>query len=247
VSRVVDLRVDLIDDGANVRPFADAGLQSSLAELGMLQPITVARDGRRYRVLYGHRRLAAARALRWETVPAIVSRDVPERLGLAQVAENIDRRGLSPLAIARALQAELEAHPELTQAQLAERLGRTAVYVSNKLALLRLPDEVQERIQAGELNEHLAIRQRRRLEDGRGRPRIVSEPDEEGRSRSINIEIGSTGHGPRKGVFSIGVEHDSRTVDLVVEDRDRRIFLTLTPEEAKLLGRRFTQAWEAIA
>jgi ParB/RepB/Spo0J family partition protein len=245
------LRVDLIDAGTNVRETTDEGLVASIRRHGVLQPIVVRRTGRRYEVVMGHRRLAAARRLELETVPALVEETVHDDQVLRQVVENVERRAMNPLDIARALKAHLDEHPGTTKRALAEAMGkpgaRGQVWIANKLALLNLDDATQERIEAGDLPEYLAIKQRARLGDGRGRPRAVSLPDDEGRSKSILVEIGSDGHGPRKGLFSIGVEHDARTVDLVVEDRDRRIFLTLTPTEAKLLGRRLTQAWEAIA
>jgi ParB/RepB/Spo0J family partition protein len=250
MTAVQQLPLDRIDDGTNVRRKVDAALRASMAEHGLLQPITVARvAGRRYRVLYGHRRTAAARALGWETIPAIVS-EAGDHLPITQVVENLDRRGLNPMEIAEALQASLDADPDLTRTDLARMLGRKLPWVSAKLALLRLPDDVQQRIRAGELNDSVAIRQRARLNDGRGHPRVISEPDEAGRSKSINVEIRGSYRGAgadRQGLFSIGVDHGERSVDLVVEQGDRRVFLTLSPEEAKLLGRRLTQAWEAVA
>ena len=251
MSQVHDIRLDLVDAGPNVRHKVDDALKASLAEHGLLQPITVQRAGRRYEVLYGHRRTAAARSLGWETIPAIiVSRPDAAELPVRQVIENLDRRGLNPMEIAEALQATLEADPTLTKRDLARRVGRHPSWVSSKLALILLPQEIQDRVRAGELKDYLAIRQRPRLEDGRGRPQVVSDPDETGRSRSINVEIrpkrGGVG-GAERGLFSIGVDHTERIVDLVVERGDRRVFLTLSPDEAKLLGRRLTQAWEAVA
>jgi ParB/RepB/Spo0J family partition protein len=247
---VREIPLDIIVTGRNVRDKTDAGLVDSIARHGVLQPITVRARGKRFEVLMGYRRLQAARELGLESIPAIVDGQEHEDLILRQVAENVHRKAMNPMEVARALQAYLEAHPDLTKRELGEAMGyngqTAATFVSNKLALLRLPDEIQERIERRELAEHLAIKQRARLNDGRGHPKVIGDPDDDGRSRSIGLELGRT-PGGRPGRVTIGVDHVGRQADLVVEVGELRLYLTLEPREAKLLGRRLTQAWEAIA
>lgn len=247
-----ELAVSMIDDGTNVREATDAGLVASIRRHGVLQPIVVRRAGRRYQVVMGFRRLAAARRIGLATIPAVIEDAPRDDEILRQVAENTDRRAMNPIDVARALAAYLDAHPGTGKAELAAAMGRPgptgAVWIANKLALLRLDEETQGRIEAGELPEYLALRQRARLGDGRGQPRVVSLPDEDGRSRSIVVELGDQAGRGTNGLVVIGVDHGIRRVDLVVEDgADRRLALTLSPAEAKLLGRRLTQAYEAIA
>jgi ParB/RepB/Spo0J family partition protein len=247
---VREIPLDIIVTGRNVRDKTDAGLVDSIRRHGVLQPITVRAKGKRFEVLMGHRRLQAVRELGLDTIPAIIDGQEHDDLILRQVAENVHRKAMNPMEVARALEAYLVAHPDMTKRELGEAMGYSgqtaATFVSNKLALLRLPDEIQERIERRELAEHLAIKQRARLGDGRGRPQVISEPDEDGRSRSIGLELGRT-PGGRPGRVTIGVDHVGRQADLVVEVGELRLYLTLEPREAKLLGRRLTQAWEAIA
>jgi ParB/RepB/Spo0J family partition protein len=242
--RLMEISLDEIEDGPNIRE-ADAGLRRSVLEHGILQPITVAWRGGHFEVLYGHRRLAAARAARLSTIPAIVE-PVPADLAIRQLVENLDRRGVNAIDQARAMRTALDADPELTGEILAKRLGRRSSWVSNRLALLNLPEWTRAKIASGALSPSVALRARPRLNDGRGRPRVVSLPDEAGRSRSLEVGIGDR-MGGRHAHVSIGVDHDTGSIDLVAEAGDNRILMTLSAEEARVVGRRLTQAYEALA
>jgi len=152
--RLVDLHVDLIDEGANVRAAAsqDLGdLAESVTALGVLQPITVApAPGGRYRLQYGARRLAAARQAGLATIPAIVRppADRGRRL-LAQVVENLQRRDLTPSEEARAFRDLHQAG--YTQTQIAAHAGRSQGAVSKRIKLLLLTDRALAAVDAGEL------------------------------------------------------------------------------------------------
>lgn len=233
-----------LEDGPNVRARADAGLRKSILEHGVLQPITVAWQGDHFEVLYGHRRLAAARAAGLKTIPAIVE-PAPRALAIRQLAENLDRRGLNQMDVARGLKSALEADPDLTKEALAARFGRKPSWVSQKLALLELDPELQQRIEDGTVNAYAALKHRPRANDGRGRPQIMPLPTEEARSRSIEIPIGAQ-HRGKGSKLSVGIEHGSRLVDVVVEVGEQRLFLGLSITEARLIGRRITQAAEAL-
>ena len=239
---LTQLSIDSVDDGPNVRRVVDKGLRQSIREYGVLQPIVVVPVGDRYEVLYGHRRLAGARAAGHRMIPALVQERRPRDLGLHQLVENVDRRELDPIDIAHAIQAALEENPGLTKERLAARLGRKSSYVSNKLALLRMSEDVQERVKTRELPEHVAIKQYRpRVDDGRGRPRIIPLESEHGNSASVEVNFDH-------GKATIGVDRDERHVELLLFDTfGRSTAITLSPHEAKLLGRRLTQAYEATA
>jgi ParB/RepB/Spo0J family partition protein len=238
-----DLPLRLIDAVDNVREETDGGLVESIRRHGVLQAITVRRVGRRYRVVMGHRRVKAARIVGLTEIPAHIEDVEHDDQVLRQVAENVHRRAMNPIDVARALQAYLDAHPGVTKAQLGARMGFHAryasVWVANKLALLRLPEDVQARVEARELNESIALKQRPNLGDGRGHPRVIPEY-EQGASASVKVPLAT-------GICVLGVDRDERTVDLILGDRIRSVTVTLSPAEARLLGRRLTQAWEAVA
>lgn len=244
-AKVVRVRADRILLVENVREHVDEGLTSSIAEHGLQQPISVfATGGGWYQVFLGHRRAAACKALGWERIPAIV---VPRPANLArhQLVENLHRRGMTGIEIARALRDDLTANPSLTLEDLARMTGRSQAWVSNKLSLLDLPAEIQERLERREISELRAHAMRKvtTAVASTGRPRTLAPADDgSGRSRSVVVPLGTT-----TGTATIGVDPVGGTVDLVVQDaRGHGVFLVLLPEAVRLLQRRLGQAYEAV-
>lgn len=243
-AQLLQVRLDLLDDGPNVRRRADADLKRSIAEHGVLQPITICRRGERYEVLYGHRRTAAARALRLETIPAILVA-APDDLPIRQIVENLHRRAVDPLDIGRALRAHLEANPGLSRTDLAKALGRSLPWVSGKLELLELEAETQRRVAAGELSEANAIAGRReRVRFAEGRPRTLPGL-EEGRSRSISVPLGLAPN-RRPITATVGID-ETGAVDLVIDNgQGSSTMVSLDGAAARLLARRLAQAAQAV-
>lgn len=128
-------------------------LKRSIQEKGVIQPIVVRRlEGGRYQIVIGERRWRAVKEAGMETIPAIV-RDVSsveEMIELALV-ENIQREDLNPIDEANAYKVLME-ECNLTQEEVAKRVGKDRSTIANLLRLLKLPDEVQERILDGELS-----------------------------------------------------------------------------------------------
>jgi ParB family chromosome partitioning protein len=127
-------------------------LSESIKEDGVLQPVVVRRQGDRYQLIMGERRLQAARLAGAASVPVIV-KDVKEvdSLRLALV-ENIQREDLNAIEVANAYR-ELVATYGLSQAELAGLVGRDRSSVANTLRLLNLPDEAQKMIVEGRITE----------------------------------------------------------------------------------------------
>jgi ParB/RepB/Spo0J family partition protein len=258
MSTLRDVRVALIDDGRNVRkPLrnparskADQTLAKSIKRHGVLQPITVRAKGNRYVVVMGFRRLAAARHLGLETIPAVVETAPLEETILRQVAENVERKAMNPVEVAKALARYLEEHPDVTKHELGVMLGKegqyASVWVSNKLAMLNLEPALRQKVEAGSLSESQAIQARKTLGYGRGRPRVIPKETEHEPSRSIEVPIGRFARSQMQGTVDIALQRASGHVEVTVHRGDRGLFLTLTPEEAKLLGRRLQQAGEAL-
>lgn len=145
-----------IDVEDNVR--ADVGdveeLAASIRELGVLEPVKVRARGDRFLLVFGHRRLAAAKAAGLKAIPAIVDHrpQPPARRTVEQLVENLQREDLNALEEARALRAILDAEKGLSQAELARRLGRSQPWIANTLALIRQPVAVQEAIASGRVS-----------------------------------------------------------------------------------------------
>ncbi len=126
-------------------------LARSIRERGVIQPVLVRplEDGR-YQLVAGERRLRASRLAGAGTIPALVQDlDDDESLVIALV-ENIQRADLGPLEEARAFQSLIEEF-DLTQDEVARRVGRSRPAVANSLRLLKLPESVQKDLAAGRL------------------------------------------------------------------------------------------------
>ena len=138
-------RLDFDDQG--LRELAD-----SIREKGIIQPLAVNRTSpNSYHLILGERRLRAARLVGLETVPAIVHEiDSAQELIELALIENIQREDLNPVEEAEAYRALIDTCL-LTQEQIASRVGKDRSTVANALRLLRLPEEVQEMLRAGEL------------------------------------------------------------------------------------------------
>ena len=127
-----------------------AELVHSIKEFGLLQPIVVrpAKDG--YELIMGERRWRAAAKAGLKTIPAIVRATSDTNMLRDALLENIHRVQLNPLEEAAAYQQLLEEF-EVTQGELAERLGRSRPVITNTIRLLALPLSVQRRVAAGVL------------------------------------------------------------------------------------------------
>ena len=128
-----------------------AELADSLREHGLVQPIVVRSRGDRYQLIAGQRRLAAARMLGWEQLPARVL-DVEDRQ-MAEIAivENLQRRDLDALEKAASFKHYI-ATWGCTQEELAKRLSSDRSHLANLIRLLELPDSVQQKLREGKLS-----------------------------------------------------------------------------------------------
>ena len=125
-------------------------LAASIRASGVLQPIVVRPRGDRYEILVGERRWRAAREAGLGRVPAIVREATDaEAIELALV-ENLLRENLNPLEEADAYH-RLMAQFGWTQEELAQRIGKDRASIANVLRLRRLPQVIQNDLQAGRL------------------------------------------------------------------------------------------------
>ncbi len=128
-----------------------AGLARSIAELGVLQPLLVRHDGDRFELIAGERRLRAAQLVGLDRVP-VVLRQADDKDSLEQaLVENLHREDLNALEEAAAYR-QLHDDFDLTQADIAERVGRSRSAVANTMRLLGLPQEVQRLLLDGALS-----------------------------------------------------------------------------------------------
>ena len=131
------------------------GLAQSIAENGLLQPVTVRREGGVYYLVAGERRLRACRLAGIREIPAIISDCEPEDSAVLALLENVQRRDLHMFEQANAI-VNLLREWQLTQEEAARRLGMSQSYLANKVRLLKLSAEEQEEIVRHKLSERHA-------------------------------------------------------------------------------------------
>lgn len=124
-------------------------LADSIKTLGLIQPITVRKvDGGKYQIISGERRFRASKLAGLEMIPAYI-RDASEQ-GMLEMAivENIQRENLDPIEVALSYQRLID-ECNLTQEQMAQRVGKKRTSVTNYLRLLNLPAKVQHDLKVG--------------------------------------------------------------------------------------------------
>ena len=124
-------------------------LTSSIRTLGLIQPITVRKTAEdRYQIISGERRYRACILAGMDMIPSYV-RDADDQ-GMLEMAivENIQRENLDPIEVAMSYQRLID-ECSLTQEQMAQRVGKNRVSVTNQLRLLKLPAKVQHDLKVG--------------------------------------------------------------------------------------------------
>lgn len=120
-------------------------LASSIKEHGVFQPIIVKRSIKGYEIIAGERRYRASKLAGLTSIPAIVRDFTDEQMMEIALLENLQRENLSAIEEAQAYQNLLN-NLNLTQEELASKVGKSRSHITNMLGLLRLPMQVQEMV-----------------------------------------------------------------------------------------------------
>lgn len=130
-------------------------LKTSLKAVGLLSPIVVVKRGRGYETVAGHRRLLAARELKWPSIRAFVYPEGWEDADAAMLHENIVREQLNAAEEA-VFFAQLLEKRKLDEAGLCALVKRSPDYIGDRLELLRRDPEVFEALRKGKINYSVA-------------------------------------------------------------------------------------------
>jgi ParB family chromosome partitioning protein len=148
---VTEIRPNPFQPRKSFTPEALDELKNSIAEYGVLVPIIVRRREDGYELIAGERRWRACAALLRATVPAIVrASDDRQTLEFA-IVENLQRENLNPLEEAAGFAHLIEEY-DLTQEEVARRLGKSRPAVANTLRLLGLADSIKTMLIDGRLS-----------------------------------------------------------------------------------------------
>jgi ParB family chromosome partitioning protein len=126
-------------------------LKQSILEHGILQPIIVRKSIKGYEIVVGERRFRAAKEANLEKVPVVVRELSDQQMMELAVLENLQREDLTPIEEASAYQMLMQ-KLDLTQEQLAKRLGKSRPHIANLVRLLSLPPKIQELISSGKIS-----------------------------------------------------------------------------------------------
>jgi ParB family chromosome partitioning protein len=126
-------------------------LSESIRTHGVLQPLVVRQVGERFQLIAGERRLRAARQAGLSAVPVTVVDFNDQQVLEAALVENIQRADLNPIEKAQGFKEYLSRY-QMTHEQLAARLGLGRATITNLVALLDLPAELQELVRVGQLS-----------------------------------------------------------------------------------------------
>jgi ParB-like partition proteins len=138
-------------------------LQNSIAKQGLLQPIIVRMvDDEAYEVVAGNRRFAACKQLCWKRITCHVLELDDKEAFEVSLTENLEHNTLNPIEEAKAYRRYVESHGWGSVTDLAQRIGKSHSYISNRIRLLTLPQDILDQIvrwrtNAGTIQEVLAV------------------------------------------------------------------------------------------
>jgi ParB family chromosome partitioning protein len=121
-------------------------LKESILRYGVIQPVLLRKMGNTYQLIAGERRLRATQLAGIKTIPAIVRKLSDEDAGMIALIENLQRKDLDFLEEAEGYKKMIEQF-QMTQEEMAKRLGKSQAYIANKIRLLNLPPRVKKLIE----------------------------------------------------------------------------------------------------
>ena len=156
VGNIVEIPIEDIYPNANQpRTYFDEKALEELSEsikvLGIIQPITVRKDGNKFEIISGERRYRASKLAGLSTIPAYVRLVNDQELLEMALVENIQREDLDAIEVALTYQRLLE-EIGLTQEALSHRVGKERSTITNSIRLLKLSPDIQQSIRNGDIS-----------------------------------------------------------------------------------------------
>ena len=135
----------------------DDALISSIKEHGLLQPILIRPLSHGFEIVAGHRRFHACKSLRWRHIPCKIREMSDKQAYEIQLTENIQRKTMKPIEEAEAFRRYVIDFGWGGVSELAKKIGMSEVYVSHRIQLLKLPNDIKEQIFNNRLNVSQAL------------------------------------------------------------------------------------------
>lgn len=171
VGNIVEVAIeDIYPNPTQPRTYFDEKALNELAQsiknLGVIQPITLRKEGEQFEIISGERRFRASKIAGLTSIPAYIRLVNDQELLEMALVENIQREDLDSIEIALTYQRLLD-EIGMTQENLSQRVGKDRSTITNSIRLLRLSPDIQNAIRSGEISA------------GHGRAIISLENDEQ--------------------------------------------------------------------
>lgn len=155
-TKVISVAISKIspDPGQPRKTFNDESLEElalSIKEHGIIQPLIVKKDGGNYLIIAGERRYRAAEKIGLKELPVIVRDFNEQKAREISLIENLQREDLNAIEEAQAIKELMEAY-DLTQEEIAKKLGKARPSIANSVRLLNLPESLQDAVKTGVLS-----------------------------------------------------------------------------------------------
>lgn len=126
-------------------------LATSIKNCGVIQPIIVVKRNNRYMIIAGERRWRASRMVGLKTIPAVIREYTEQEISEIAIIENLQREDLNPIESALAIN-DLKEKFNMTQEEVADKIGKSRSAVTNTLRLLTLPEELIDLVRNNKLS-----------------------------------------------------------------------------------------------
>lgn len=156
VGNIVEVNIeDIYPNATQPRTYFDEkalnDLAQSIKNLGVIQPITLRKDGERFEIISGERRYRASKLAGLKSIPAYIRLVNDQELLEMALVENIQREDLDAIEIALTYERLLD-EIGMTQENLSQRVGKERSTITNSLRLLKLSPDVQNAIRSGAIS-----------------------------------------------------------------------------------------------
>ncbi len=135
----------------------DESLIISIREHGLIQPILIRPLSHGFEIVAGHRRYQACKSLRWRFIPCKIREMTNKQAFEIQLSENIQRKSMDPIEEAEAFRRYVIDFGWGGVSDLAKKIGKSEEYVSHRIQLLKLSEEIKNKIVSNRLNVSKAI------------------------------------------------------------------------------------------
>lgn len=122
-----------------------AELAQSIKEIGLLQPILLAKDGARYEIVAGHCRFLAHQKAGILRIKANIQEMTRDEIGIARATENLNRKNLTPIEEAATYKDLVETH-SMSISDVAKKMGKSPGLIKRRMDLLKMPPQLQKAV-----------------------------------------------------------------------------------------------------